>query len=298
AQTQDNGADLLGGDALLAGEGEQAQTGAGAAKANLGQFAARLMGGLRHLQTTQGDEAEGVQNLQTGNDAFLQALARKVEGLGVEAKAVESFASARAAATAVAALDGTQGTAKAEAVQTANAVQNATPVGATGVSHGHQSAATSASGEVRSTANLPPAEQVAVQIQRAMQTGKSRITVELDPAELGKVEVRLDIDRRGQVMASVVAERPDTLDMLQKDARSLEKALASAGLSADMANLNFSLREGPKEQGHQQASKSGRGSGRDANNEDDAAKAAIGEVATAFDRGRRVSLDRALDVIV
>ncbi|RVU20114.1 flagellar hook-length control protein FliK [Methylobacterium oryzihabitans] len=73
----------------------------------------------------------------------------------------------------------------------------------------------------------------------------NRFEIRLDPAHLGRVAVSLDIDReRGAVKAHLVVERPETLALLQRDARSLEQALSQAGLSAGEAALSFSLGDG------------------------------------------------------
>jgi flagellar hook-length control protein FliK len=91
-----------------------------------------------------------------------------------------------------------------------------------------------------------PAEQVAIQVQRAVRDGASRITVQLRPAELGPVEVRLDFAQDGRVSATILADRADTLDMLQRDARTLERSLQDAGLKADSGSLSFDLRDGSR----------------------------------------------------
>lgn len=93
-------------------------------------------------------------------------------------------------------------------------------------------------------AQLPAADQVAVQIQRAVRDGASRIIVQLSPAELGRVEVQLDFTQDGRVSAAVLADRADTLDMLQRDARLLERSLQEAGLKTDGGSLSFDLRDG------------------------------------------------------
>lgn len=93
-------------------------------------------------------------------------------------------------------------------------------------------------------AQSPAADQVAVQIQRAVRDGNSRIIVQLNPAELGQVEVQLEFGQDGRVSAAVLADRADTLDMLQRDARLLERSLQEAGLKADSGSLSFDLRDG------------------------------------------------------
>jgi hypothetical protein len=93
-------------------------------------------------------------------------------------------------------------------------------------------------------APLPGAmtEQVAIQIASAVRTGMRHITMQMKPASLGEVDVELSIGRDGQVRALVLAERADTLDLLQRDARSLERALQDAGLKSDSGSLSFGLR--------------------------------------------------------
>lgn len=88
------------------------------------------------------------------------------------------------------------------------------------------------------------ANQVAVQISRAVEQGSDKLTVHLKPAELGKVTIELDVGPDHRVHATISAERGDTLDLLQRDARALERALNDAGLKADTGSLQFSLQDG------------------------------------------------------
>jgi flagellar hook-length control protein FliK len=90
--------------------------------------------------------------------------------------------------------------------------------------------------------NLP---HVAFEIVRQVQQGVSRFQIRLDPPELGRVDVNLDMDKSGQVNAKLVVERSETLDLLQRDQRALERALAQAGLDTSKTNLEFSLRQNP-----------------------------------------------------
>jgi flagellar hook-length control protein FliK len=99
--------------------------------------------------------------------------------------------------------------------------------------------------QLKQNVQVPPAhEQVAIQIQKAMQNGSNRLTVNLEPAELGRVEVKLDVDKDKNVTASIVVDRPATLDLLQRDAKTLERALQDAGLQTNDGSLSFSLRNG------------------------------------------------------
>jgi flagellar hook-length control protein FliK len=92
------------------------------------------------------------------------------------------------------------------------------------------------------TASSVPVNQVAVNIQRAVAAGQDRIRISLHPAELGKIDVKLDIGNDGAVKAVITIERPETFELLQRDARGLEKALQEAGLKTDSGSLSFNLK--------------------------------------------------------
>ena len=86
-------------------------------------------------------------------------------------------------------------------------------------------------------------EQVTVQITKAVNAGVDKIDIQLRPASLGRVDVRLEMMGDGRVSVTVLADNRDTLDMLQRGARDLTSALSDAGLQTDSQDLNFSLRE-------------------------------------------------------
>lgn len=85
--------------------------------------------------------------------------------------------------------------------------------------------------------------QVAFEIARHFDAGSSRFQIRLDPAELGRIDVRLDLDKNGTVSAHLFVERPETLDLMQRDQRSLQQALQQAGLDGSKTSLEFSLRQ-------------------------------------------------------
>lgn len=94
-------------------------------------------------------------------------------------------------------------------------------------------------GQWRPTA---PADQVAVHIKKAIGEGKNQVTVRLEPAELGRIEIKLATSSDGAVRAAIIAELPDTLELLQSDARALDRALQDAGLRTNSDSLSFNLR--------------------------------------------------------
>ena len=75
------------------------------------------------------------------------------------------------------------------------------------------------------------------------QAGSSQFDIRLDPPELGRVDVRLDIDSSGQVTSHVVVDRADTLQLLQSQQPQLQHALEQAGLKTADNGLQFSLRD-------------------------------------------------------
>ena len=88
-----------------------------------------------------------------------------------------------------------------------------------------------------------PVEQVAIHIAKAAADNVNRINIQLDPADLGRVDVKMEVGHDGRVLATIAADRPATLDMLQRDAAGLQRALQDAGLNADGQSLSFSLRQ-------------------------------------------------------
>ncbi|EWY37185.1 hypothetical protein N825_21600 [Skermanella stibiiresistens SB22] len=88
-----------------------------------------------------------------------------------------------------------------------------------------------------------PGEQVSVQLGKAVSGKSDQMVINLKPVELGNVEVKLDFGADGKVQASIMADRPETLAMLQKDQRTLERALTDAGLQTDSGSLSFSLKD-------------------------------------------------------
>lgn len=90
--------------------------------------------------------------------------------------------------------------------------------------------------------NLP---QLAFEVVRQVSEGNTRFQIRLDPPELGRIDVRLDIDKAGLVHARLMVEKSETLDLMQRDQRALERALQQAGLDGTKTNLEFSLKQNP-----------------------------------------------------
>jgi flagellar hook-length control protein FliK len=88
----------------------------------------------------------------------------------------------------------------------------------------------------------PVIAQVAAHVAQAAVEGNDRINIRLSPSELGRVDVRLEFTPDGRIQAVFAADRPQTVELLQRDARELERALQDAGLRADSGSLSFNLR--------------------------------------------------------
>ena len=78
--------------------------------------------------------------------------------------------------------------------------------------------------------------------------GAKSFEIRLDPAELGRVEVKLTVGADGKADATIVAHRPETLALLLRDSQNLERTLKDSGLQLSNSSLNFSLK-GQERQG-------------------------------------------------
>ena len=88
-----------------------------------------------------------------------------------------------------------------------------------------------------------PVAGIAIEIAGKAMAGKNRFEIRLDPPELGKIHVRLDVDHKGEVTSIITADRSDTFDLLRRDAQALERALQDAGVKTSSNGLQFSLRD-------------------------------------------------------
>lgn len=125
--------------------------------------------------------------------------------------------------------------------------------------HAQQTAAVDHS----ATRIAPAATQVAREIVRQFNGETTTFEMRLDPPELGRVEVRLEVTRDHRVTAVVAADNPQALTELARHARELEQTLQSAGLELTDNGLSFDLRQGGE--GDAEAG-DGSGDGRDTAN--------------------------------
>ncbi|SHG38091.1 hook-length control protein FliK [Bradyrhizobium erythrophlei] len=88
-----------------------------------------------------------------------------------------------------------------------------------------------------------PLSGLALEIAASAKNGKSSFEIRLDPADLGRIDVRIDVDRNGQVTSHLTVEKPETLSMLRQDAPQLQRQLDDAGFKTGDNGLQFSLRD-------------------------------------------------------
>jgi hypothetical protein len=85
---------------------------------------------------------------------------------------------------------------------------------------------------------------LSVQISKRLSDGNTKFAVELHPADLGRVDVALTIDRDGKVNAHLNFDTPITAAAFSAHESELRQQLSQAGLNVDNGALTFSSRDG------------------------------------------------------
>jgi hypothetical protein len=192
--------------------------------------------------TTAGPQT-AVPEVEAGKDGETHGSGKDDKALGeFHRAAAELLAKADVHASAQASSD-TAGAVKASA----DAVQNlgvAAPANATNPTTTAATAPVAAQVNAQGAAAVPvPLSGLAVEITTQAQAGRNHFEIRLDPPDLGRINVKLDVDSQGNVTTHLVVDRADTLDLLKRDASSLERALQQAGLKTSDTALDFSLRQ-------------------------------------------------------
>ena len=97
----------------------------------------------------------------------------------------------------------------------------------------------------RMQTQAPPAVQVVQQLNAAAQLGVERLQIQLHPEELGSLDIELVFDRERKVSVSISVERPETLELLQRETRQIERLLTQNGLQLDQGLDLAMYRERP-----------------------------------------------------
>ncbi|WP_181708071.1 flagellar hook-length control protein FliK [Chthonobacter rhizosphaerae] len=109
--------------------------------------------------------------------------------------------------------------------------------------HAGQSAAPAMGSAFMPSQPTVPMGQLGMEIARQALAGETSFQIRLDPADLGRVDVRLELSESGEAKAHLTVERRDTLDLLSRDQRALERALREAGFEAKDGSVSLSLRQ-------------------------------------------------------
>ncbi|WP_420433866.1 flagellar hook-length control protein FliK [Hyphobacterium sp.] len=98
-------------------------------------------------------------------------------------------------------------------------------------------------GTAAGSARFTPANAgtLAAQIAAKFQNGERRFEIRMDPPELGRVAVRMQVGHDNRVHAVLSADRPETLQDMRQHVRELERALNEAGLELGEDGLSFEL---------------------------------------------------------
>jgi flagellar hook-length control protein FliK len=118
-----------------------------------------------------------------------------------------------------------------------------TAMAATSTSHSATPSASSATSASPTPTAPVPLAGIPLAIAGRALAGERHFDIRLDPPELGRIEVRMKVDRDGRITSHLIADRHDTLDLLRRDGAGLERALQDAGLKTAGDGLQFSLRD-------------------------------------------------------
>lgn len=91
---------------------------------------------------------------------------------------------------------------------------------------------------------IPPALQLApivITLSTLEQDAAMRLTLTLEPEELGRIEVAVERTGEARLAITMVADRPETLHLLQRDSALLDRALAQAGVGLEGRSLAFAF---------------------------------------------------------
>jgi len=104
---------------------------------------------------------------------------------------------------------------------------------------GAQTAVTSASPSPHLALTGDFGDRLGVAIARQVRNGREELTVRMDPAELGRIEVQLAFEEGGSLRAVVSADSATVVDTMRRDLGEIVRALADAGVRADGQSFRF-----------------------------------------------------------
>jgi flagellar hook-length control protein FliK len=78
------------------------------------------------------------------------------------------------------------------------------------------------------------------------------LLIRLDPAELGRINIRMSVNEQGHLRAVVAADAPAVLDAIRGDVSELNRALEQAGVRTDSQSFRFDRGGGGDQSGQWQ----------------------------------------------
>ena len=102
---------------------------------------------------------------------------------------------------------------------------------------------TETTASVARPAQAVPLAHLPVEIVHAFREGIDRLEVHLHPEDLGSVDVTVEVGQDQRAHIIIAAERPETLELLQRDLRQIERVLAAQGLRLDGGGIEMNLRQ-------------------------------------------------------
>ncbi|MCB9979369.1 MAG: flagellar hook-length control protein FliK [Rhodospirillales bacterium] len=88
----------------------------------------------------------------------------------------------------------------------------------------------------------PASQIVAAAIIRTAQGGETKtVTLNLEPPDLGRVAVRMEMGKDRSIKTVLSVEKPEALALLQRDSHLLDRALQDAGFDAGSESVQFEL---------------------------------------------------------
>ena len=95
-------------------------------------------------------------------------------------------------------------------------------------------------------ANMNVIEQITSQVKARIKSGETSISMQLNPGELGKIEVQMTHSAQG-VSVSFITEQASTGQLLESQMSQLRQSLKEAGVQ--LTNLNISQHHQPNQEG-------------------------------------------------
>lgn len=88
----------------------------------------------------------------------------------------------------------------------------------------------------------PATQTIAATIIKGAANGDTKINLNLDPPEMGRVNIKLEFSKHDKMVKAVIsAEKPETYLMMQRDQAVLQQALNDAGMDTGSGGITFEL---------------------------------------------------------